>query len=92
MEKIIKYNVSLVNNSCIFDSADGFDTVDEALEWASGRGGTYRAELTKEVNGVEQYPDLNLGATDHGRKTTWSIQDIHGWISVTKEQIADMIR
>lgn len=36
-----KYRVCLRNDSCIFDSATGFDTVEGALEWSLGRGGSY---------------------------------------------------
>lgn len=29
----MKYEVCLSNDSCIFDSEVGFDTIEEAIEW-----------------------------------------------------------
>lgn len=37
----MKYEVSLSNDSCIFDSEIGFDTIEEAIEWGLGRGHRY---------------------------------------------------
>lgn len=37
----MKYEVSLSNDSCIFDSEIGFDTIAEAIEWGLGRGPHY---------------------------------------------------
>lgn len=39
------YSVSLSNQDCIFDSASGFQTAKEAMQWALGRGGSYVAQL-----------------------------------------------
>ena len=37
----MKYEVSLSNDSCIFDSETGFGTIAEAIEWGLGRGHRY---------------------------------------------------
>ncbi|MEI3123229.1 MAG: hypothetical protein V8S81_05425 [Oscillospiraceae bacterium] len=37
----MKYEVCLSNDSCIFDSEIGFDTIAEAIEWGLGRGPRY---------------------------------------------------
>lgn len=37
------YNVALINDQCIFDERDDFETVAEAVDWAIGRGGQYAA-------------------------------------------------
>ena len=39
------YHVTLNNRDFIFDSADGFETFAEALEWANDRGGIYVAQF-----------------------------------------------
>lgn len=43
--KIMKYEVSLSNDSCIFDSEIGFDTIAEAIEWGLGRGPHYVLQI-----------------------------------------------
>lgn len=40
------YDVWLTNDQCSFDSAEGFETVEEAIEWASGRGARYGADFS----------------------------------------------
>lgn len=90
--KEILYNVSLFNDTGIFDSCDGFETLDEALDWAAGRGGYYGAELVKEVDGVEQYPSTTVqvkGQYKHQNK--YDVPYIHGHITVTREQLKKMI-
>lgn len=37
-----RYNVTLSNYSCIFDSREGIETAAEAVEFAMGRGSHYR--------------------------------------------------
>lgn len=85
-----KYNVALSNDSAIFDSCDGFDSVAEALEWASGRGGTYVIQLVRETNG-DVVDFVSISATVRKGKTTYSRYLPGGWIYVSPEQIADMI-
>lgn len=85
-----KYNVTLSNDSAIFDSCDGFDSVAEALEWASGRGGTYVIQLARETNG-DEVDFISISAAVRKGKTTYSRYFPGGWIDVTQEQIADMI-
>ena len=41
----MKIKASLVNNQCIFDSGE-FDTAEEAMQWARGRGGRYLLHMT----------------------------------------------
>lgn len=40
------YSVTLNNNDCIFDEATGFATIEEAVEWSTGRGGKYVAQYS----------------------------------------------
>lgn len=82
------FNVCLSNSSCIFDSCNGFDTVQEALDWASGRGGTYVVQIAREVNG-EEVSFLSVAADNRrGSKTRFSRQMFSGWVTVTAEDIA----
>ena len=47
------YSVSLSNKDCIFDSASGFQTAKEAMQWALGRGGCYVAQIQNDdTNGA----------------------------------------
>lgn len=85
-----KYNVALSNDSAIFDSMDGFGSVCDALEWASGRGGKYVIQLAKEVNGVE-VDFVSIAATTQRGKTTYAYYNICAWENVTAEAIGRMI-
>lgn len=91
MEKNIKYYAALDNGSAIFDSGY-FDTLDEALDWVSGRGGSYGVGLEKVVNGEHQYhPGGALKATCRGSKTYFAEQQIVGWRNVSRDEIAAML-
>lgn len=39
------YSVALSNKDCIFDEANGFATIEEAIEWTTGRGNKYVAHF-----------------------------------------------
>ena len=53
-----KYNVWLSNNSCIFDSFEGFDSLDDALEFSTGRGGQYLIQL--DAGNADEGEDITL--------------------------------
>ena len=90
-QKNIKYYASLDNGSAVFDSGY-FDTLDEALDWASGRGGSYGVGLEKVIDGEQQYrPGGALKATCRGSKTFFSERQIVGWCNVTRDEIAAML-
>lgn len=40
-----KYEIGLANKDCLFDQADGFDTPQDAMRWALGRGGCFVAQI-----------------------------------------------
>lgn len=42
---IMKYEVCLSNDSCIFDSETGFDTIEEAIKWGLNRGNRYVLQI-----------------------------------------------
>lgn len=85
-----KYNVALSNDSSIFDSRDGFDSVASAMEWASGRGGKYVIQIGREVNG-EEVDFISIAATTSRGKTVYSYYNVCVWEPVTIEQVAKMI-
>lgn len=64
------YNVSLSNNSCIFDSRSGFSTAAEAADFAAGRGGKYRVYVDagdeENVITATHYTDKDSFAVDEG--------------------------
>ena len=41
------YNATLINDSCIFDSADNFASIADLMIWASGRGGKYVIQIDR---------------------------------------------
>lgn len=59
------YSVALSNKDCIFDEATGFATIEEAIEWSTGRGYPYVAyfgasdagdhEISVAVQGADNY-------------------------------------
>lgn len=64
------YNVSLSNNSCIFDSHDGFTTAAEAVDFAADRGGKYRVYVdagnARNTIMATYYTDKDSFAVDEG--------------------------
>ena len=82
-----KYDVTLSNKDCIFDSAEGFEGIADVLKWASGRGGTYVVQLG---DGTDS-PGISLSATDNGSETTFSRYYPGGWVRVTVAEIEDML-
>lgn len=71
----MKYEVSLSNDSCIFDSEIGFDTIEEAIEWGLGRGHRYVLQVgaqdgyTVSLGVVGDRLTANVGPWEH---TTFS--------------------
>lgn len=66
------FNVTLSNNNCIFDSKTGFLTIEEAMEWARGRGRKYHVMIE---NPDAVYPESPLV------KDYWINYSISGKIS-----------
>lgn len=50
------YGVSLANDSGVFDSESGFETIQEAMRWAAGRGGTYHVMIDGDQIADGEYP------------------------------------
>lgn len=62
----MKYEVSLSNDSCIFDSEIGFDTIAEAIEWGLGRGHRYVLQV-----GAQDGDAVSLGVV--GDRITFNV-------------------
>ena len=84
------YSVSLSNDSCIFDSEEGFETVQEVLDWSKDRSGKYLIQIQND-DSTSQYPFLSISAHDVGNFTMFSIYNGLFWQYVSEKQIAGMI-
>lgn len=64
-----KYNVTLSNESCIFDTCENIATAEEAIAFASGRGSVYQVfiDVGKEDTIIAtHYTDKNSFAVCNG--------------------------
>lgn len=84
------YNVTLTNRDSIFDSACGFETVAEALEWASGRGGRYVVQID---NGrpCADFSFISISAEDFDGVTRFQRSTPAGWEYISVDQIAALV-
>lgn len=83
-----KYNVALSNDSCIFDSFEGFDTIEEAIEFSIGRGGRYVIQL--DAGKAEEGEFLNLSYdSDSGM---FSHYGYSGLIEIKPEDVKKYVR
>lgn len=71
----------LSNGSCLFDSGR-FDTVQEALEWAMGRGGEYVIQIAREG-------EMGISIGVDGEKLKY--YDGFGWEEISQEDVEKMI-
>lgn len=83
-----KYSVTLSNQDCIFASHGGFDTAEKALEWATGRGGSYVAHI--DVGKAEEGKTVSVSVDDE----SFSIWDEweREWKRYTAAQLAGYLR
>lgn len=77
-----KYNVTLSNADCIFDSRDGFDTAEEAVRFAAGRGGKYRVYVDS------GNPENTIMATHYTDKSSFAVDGFDGRIFMTAANFA----
>lgn len=75
------YGVTLLNRDCAFDF-DEFESLDEAIDWASGRGGSYVVLIGQSCNGAYDW-GTKLYARDNLENGTQFSTD-HGNVSVEK--------
>lgn len=79
-----KFEVALANREAIFDSGS-FGTIGEAIEWMSGRGGIYTAQIS--------HGD-GMGISLSVNSDTGEIKYFDGdeWITVQPDQIEKMLK
>ena len=82
--KMKKYEVVLANREAIFDSGS-FGTIGEAVEWMSGRGGIYTAQISH-GDGMGISVSVN---SDTGEMKYF---DGDEWITVQPDQIEKMLK
>lgn len=78
-----RYEVALANKETIFDSA-AFDTIPEIIDWISGRGGIYTAQIAR-----SGCAGVTISVNDEDGTMSWF--DGFEWNKVTEEQISKLI-
>ena len=78
----MKYGVTLSNDSVIFDSQEGFDTLRDALVWAIGRGPKYNIQI---CDGT--YPGYHLSVADG---QLWYERGYCDWVKVSVDSFCDI--
>lgn len=73
-DKKMKYNVSLANNSCIFDNANDL-TIEEILKFVAGRGGAYVVHIDSGDPNGNDYRCISLRY--HSNREAFYFDD--GW-------------
>lgn len=79
-----KYSAVLSNRDSIFDSGV-FDSVQELIDWAAGRGGSYVIQI--DGGGCP----MSISATCRNGATYYKYYYICEWVPVTADDIARMI-
>lgn len=85
----VTYGAYLANDSCIFDTQIGFDTPEEALEWASDRGGNYNIIIG--IDGSID-PGVNVIASCRNGVTRFQYYNGREYPYVSAEQVCTMVR
>lgn len=78
----MKYAVTLNNDSAIFDSCEGFDTLRDALVWAIGRGSKYNIQIDDGA-----YPGYHLSVADG---QLWYECGYRDWVKVSVDSFCDI--
>lgn len=82
--KMKKYEVVLANREAIFDSGS-FGTIGEAIEWMSGRGGIYTAQIS-------HGDGMGISVSVNSDKEEIKYFDGDEWIAVQQDQIEKMLK
>lgn len=85
----MKYGICLSNQDAIFDSASGFDTAGEAIEWGLGRGGRYVMQIGPD--GEEAF-GVSLSVTNGALISVHNPVAFGGWRNMTASDAADYVR
>lgn len=85
----MKYEIYLSNRVAIFDSAHGFDTAEEAIEWGLGRGGYYVMQIGPD--GEDAF-GVSLGVTNGALISVRDPVAFGAWRNMTASDAADYVR
>lgn len=85
----MKYEICLSNRDAIFDSASGFETAEEAIEWGLCRGGRYVMQIGPD--GEEAF-GVSLGVTNGALISVYNPVAFGGWRNMTVSDAADYVR
>ena len=84
-----KYDISLSNREAIFDSASGFGTAAEALDWGLERGMRYVMQIGKEG---EESMGVSLAVTNNALISVYDPVAFGGWRNMSASDAADYVR
>ena len=84
-----KYDICLSNRETIFDSASGFDTAEEAIDWGLGRGMRYVMQIGKEG---EESMGVSLAVTNGSLISAYDPVAFGGWRNMSASDAADYVR
>lgn len=85
----MKYDICLSNREAIFDSASGFETAEEAIEWGLGRGMRYVMQIGPDG---EETMGVSLAVTNGSRISVYNPVAFGGWRNMTASDAADYVR
>lgn len=80
------FDVCLSNDSSIFDRARGFKHIEDALDWADGRGGKYVIQIGR--TGVES---SGISIAYDSRTKVYSYYDVCQWVDIPEDEIVEYI-
>ena len=84
----MKYDICLSNREAIFDSASGFETAEEAIEWGLGRGIRY----VMQIGAGEESMGVSLAVTNGSLISVYNPVAFGGWRNMTASDAADYVR
>lgn len=85
----MKYDICLSNREAIFDSASGFESAEEAIEWGLGRGMRYVMHIGPD--GEESF-GVSLAVTNGALISVRNPVAFGGWRNMTASDAADYVR
>ena len=83
-----KYNAALSNDSCVFDESFGFESISDAIQWATGRGGRYIIQL--DAGKCEQGECVSISYDDDAH--VYAHYDGWEWVTIHPDKLESYIR
>lgn len=78
---------------CIYDSGE-FDTVEELIDWAEGRGGRYVLYADSACGNSTKEPDLgvNIKIDNSNETTKFYVDHYYNYEEMTKEEVIRYVK